>query len=134
MTSTVLVVEEDDQASRIAPLQSSIRARAWRCCRPRPGARPSPWPDVDSRTWSSSTSGSPTCQVRTSCRRLPPFSDVPILMLTAKASERERIQGLELGADDYMTKPFSPRVDLACESHLASGPDSVTHGQPSSIR
>ena len=35
--------------------------------------------------------------------------DVPILMLTAKASESDRIRGLELGADDYMTKPFSPR-------------------------
>ena len=37
------------------------------------------------------------------------FVDVPILMLTAKASESDRIHGLELGADDYMTKPFSPR-------------------------
>lgn len=37
------------------------------------------------------------------------FMDVPILMLTAKASESDRIRGLELGADDYMTKPFSPR-------------------------
>ena len=36
-------------------------------------------------------------------------SDVPILMLTAKSDERDRIAGLELGADDYVTKPFSPR-------------------------
>jgi len=36
-------------------------------------------------------------------------SDVPILMLTAKVDERERIHGLEVGADDYVTKPFSPR-------------------------
>ena len=34
---------------------------------------------------------------------------VPILMLTAKAAEEDRIRGLELGADDYVTKPFSPR-------------------------
>lgn len=36
-------------------------------------------------------------------------SDVPILMLTAKVDERDRIHGLEVGADDYVTKPFSPR-------------------------
>ena len=36
-------------------------------------------------------------------------SDVPILMLTAKVDERDRVRGLEAGADDYVTKPFSPR-------------------------
>ena len=42
-------------------------------------------------------------------RELRSASDVPILILTAKCDERERIAGLELGADDYVTKPFSPR-------------------------
>jgi DNA-binding response OmpR family regulator len=42
-------------------------------------------------------------------RRIRARSDVPILMLTAKASEDERVAGLKLGADDYLTKPFSPR-------------------------
>jgi DNA-binding response OmpR family regulator len=40
-------------------------------------------------------------------------SDVPILMLTAKASEDERVHGLAIGADDYLTKPFSPRELVA---------------------
>ena len=43
------------------------------------------------------------------CREIRERSDVPILMLTAKASEDERVAGLALGADDYLTKPFSPR-------------------------
>ena len=47
------------------------------------------------------------------CRRLRAASTVPILMLTAKDSEIDRVVGLELGADDYLTKPFSMRELLA---------------------
>lgn len=42
-------------------------------------------------------------------KELRKFSDIPVLCLTAKSSEFDRILGLELGADDYITKPFSPR-------------------------
>ena len=42
-------------------------------------------------------------------RELRTASDVPIVMLTARSDERDRIAGLELGADDYVSKPFSPR-------------------------
>jgi DNA-binding response OmpR family regulator len=43
------------------------------------------------------------------CRRVRAESDLPILMLTARGEEADRIVGLELGADDYLPKPFSPR-------------------------
>jgi DNA-binding response OmpR family regulator len=43
------------------------------------------------------------------CRRLREQGDVPIIMLTALGSEVDRVMGLELGADDYVSKPFSPR-------------------------
>jgi DNA-binding response OmpR family regulator len=43
------------------------------------------------------------------CRWIRSRSDMPILMLTARGEEADRIVGLELGADDYLTKPFSPR-------------------------
>jgi len=43
------------------------------------------------------------------CRRLRTFSEVPILMLTAREEEIDRVSGLAIGADDYVVKPFSPR-------------------------
>ncbi len=47
------------------------------------------------------------------CRRLRRESDIPIIMLTARAEEVDELLGLELGADDYVVKPFSPRTLLA---------------------
>ena len=47
------------------------------------------------------------------CRAIRARSDVPILMLTARGEEADRIVGLEIGADDYLPKPFSPRELLA---------------------
>ena len=43
------------------------------------------------------------------CRNLRTFSNIPIIMVTAKTEEIDRLLGLELGADDYICKPFSPR-------------------------
>ncbi len=43
------------------------------------------------------------------CRRVRETSDVPIIMLTARSEDIDKIVGLELGADDYLTKPFNPR-------------------------
>ena len=47
------------------------------------------------------------------CRRLRQFSEVPVIFLTARSDEIDRIVGLEIGADDYVTKPFSPRELVA---------------------
>ncbi|UOV06011.1 two-component system response regulator CreB [Pseudoxanthomonas sp. F37] len=47
------------------------------------------------------------------CRQLRGFSDVPVIFLTARNDEIDRVLGLELGADDYVTKPFSPRELVA---------------------
>lgn len=47
------------------------------------------------------------------CQQVRQISPVPILMLTAKAAEEDRITGLEIGADDYVVKPFSPREVVA---------------------
>jgi two-component system, OmpR family, catabolic regulation response regulator CreB len=47
------------------------------------------------------------------CKALRQFSDVPVMFLTARAEEIDRVVGLEIGADDYVVKPFSPREVIA---------------------
>lgn len=47
------------------------------------------------------------------CRQVRKFSRVPVIMLTARLEDEDRIQGLELGADDYVSKPFNPRELVA---------------------
>ncbi|OCQ22662.1 two-component system response regulator [Pseudoalteromonas luteoviolacea] len=47
------------------------------------------------------------------CKQIRGFSSIPIIFLTARADEIDRVVGLEIGADDYVTKPFSPREMLA---------------------
>lgn len=56
----------------------------------------------------------------TLCRRLRTRSEVPVIMLTAKGDELDRIIGLEMGADDYLAKPFNPRELLARRASAAS--------------
>ena len=67
-------------------------------------------------------------------REIRATSDVPILMLTAKSDERDRIAGLELGADDYVTKPFSPReLVLRVQAILRRGRDAAGEVGPLSF-
>jgi DNA-binding response OmpR family regulator len=63
-------------------------------------------------------------------RELRTIAAVPIVMLTARAAEEDRIRGLELGADDYVTKPFSPReLVLRVQAILRrGGPAAAAHG------
>jgi DNA-binding response OmpR family regulator len=65
------------------------------------------------------------------CRRLRADSDVPVLLLTALGSEEARIEGLEAGADDYLTKPFSPReLVLRVQSVLRRSLDALAPEAP----
>ena len=70
------------------------------------------------------------------CRTLkndPITSDIPVIMLTAKAAEIDRILGLELGADDYVTKPFSPRELVLRIKKLLSRQDTKAAPLPPKI-
>ena len=69
------------------------------------------------------------------CRILRGESDVPIIMLTAKTTDQDKLAGLNLGADDYVTKPFSPR-ELAARVRAVlrrlpgeRGPAEIKHGE-----
>ena len=69
------------------------------------------------------------------CRALRKESDVPVIMLTARVEETDKLVGLELGADDYVTKPFSPRELVARvrsvlrrAQGLPSKPERITRG------
>ena len=66
------------------------------------------------------------------CRRLqasPDTRDIPIIMLTAKDSEADIIAGLEMGAADYITKPFSPRILIARIHAVLRRPDTPAAGE-----
>jgi DNA-binding response OmpR family regulator len=64
------------------------------------------------------------------CRRLRAFSDAYVLMLTARAEEIDKIVGLSVGADDYVTKPFSPRELLARVKALLRRPRTGAPAEP----
>src|SRR5919109_402971 len=68
-------------------------------------------------------------------RTLRDESAIPIIMLTGRAEEADRIMGLELGADDYLTKPFSPRELLArIRTVLRRRQGEVRQGKPQGVR
>lgn len=71
------------------------------------------------------------------CRRLRAVAPVPVIMLTASGEESDRIAGLELGADDYVSKPFSPReltARVKAVLRRATGPLGVSSGGPAVLR
>ena len=144
-----------ETASRYRPVDTEGRERQWRrrcwwwrtsascatwsgptwsgpgspCCRPARAPRPSPWPPAQHPTWWCWTSACPTCPARRVARELRDTSGTPILMLTARSTEEDRIRGLELGADDYVTKPFSPReLVLRVQAILRRGSQPAAQG------
>src|SRR5262249_60996757 len=70
------------------------------------------------------------------CRQIRARSDTPILMLTARGDPMDRVVGLEMGADDYLPKPFEPRELLARlrailrRGRVGTKPDLLRYGRP----
>lgn len=80
-------------------------------------------------------------EVLAELRRRPDLTDVPVILLTARRDEADRVRGFELGADDYLTKPFSPRelvlrvgaVLRRAQSPAVAGAGRTLRGGPVSI-
>ena len=67
------------------------------------------------------------------CRRIRQFSDIPVVMLTARGEVTDRVVGLELGADDYLPKPFEPRELVARIQNIFRRTRTVCNAEPIEI-
>lgn len=68
------------------------------------------------------------------CRAVRAFSNVPIVMVTARVEEIDRLLGLELGADDYICKPFSPREVVARVKAILRRSQGISSGEAATAR
>jgi DNA-binding response OmpR family regulator len=104
----VLIVEDDDGIA--VPLQAGLERAGYVCRRAATGrdALDGPIPDVVLLDL-----GLPDMDGMEVCRELRTHSDVPIIVVTARGEEVDRVIGLELGADDYLVKPFGIRELVA---------------------
>lgn len=111
MQTSILIIEDESSIADVLAYALKSEGYATQCCtlgsegleQLRSGAHSMAILDV----------GLPDMNGFEVCRHARKFTDIPILFLTARSEEVDRIVGLEIGADDYVTKPFSPREVVA---------------------
>ena len=111
MTRKILVVEDEPKLAAL--LVDYLQASAFEAFTLVEGTSVVPWvrkQPVDLILLDIMLPGRDGLEI---CREIRTFSQVPIIMITARVEEIDRILGLELGADDYICKPFSPREVVA---------------------
>jgi DNA-binding response OmpR family regulator len=133
MTATVLVVEDD--ATLAMTLRYNLERAGYRCLVAADGGRALELARQERPALVLLDVMLPGMDGIEVCRRLRAESTVPIIMLTARAEEIDRVVGLEVGADDYVTKPFSmreliARVRAALRRAQMQPDDEVTASQP----
>lgn len=104
---TILVVE--DEPAIADTIQYALESEGFRCLRLEGGAGVEEALDRQPVALVVLDIGLPDMSGIEVCRRIRQRHDVPVIFLTARGGEVDRVVGLELGADDYVTKPFSPR-------------------------
>jgi len=127
MTSTVLVVEDERKLREL--VRSYLERAGFTVLSTGSGAEAITMAATASPDLVVLDLGLPDVPGETVARELRATSSAPILMLTAKSAEEDRIRGLELGADDYVTKPFSPReLVLRVQAILRRGGPAAAQG------
>lgn len=111
MTGTVLVVEDDTTLA--TTLRYNLEREGYNCLLAADGARGLELARRDKPSLVLLDVMLPGIDGLEVCRRVRAESNVPIIMLTARVEELDRVVGLEVGADDYVTKPFSMRELMA---------------------
>ncbi len=104
---TILVVE--DEPAIADTIQYALEAEGFRCLRLEAGGAVVETIGRERPALVILDIGLPDMSGIEVCRRIRETHDVPVIFLTARGAEVDRVVGLELGADDYVTKPFSPR-------------------------
>ncbi|GAB4349216.1 MAG: response regulator transcription factor [Gammaproteobacteria bacterium] len=111
MSAHILMIEDDEQlASMVGEYLAQSGFRVSHCATAGAGVEAATRNDYDALVLDIML---PDFDGFEACRRIRQRSDVPILMLTARGDAEDRIVGLEIGADDYLPKPFNPRELLA---------------------
>lgn len=111
MKQTVLIVEDEQSVADL--LGDYLRAAGFGTCILANGKEVEPWVRSNSPDLILLDIMLPGKDGITLCKDIRAFSSIPIIMATARVEEIDRLLGLELGADDYICKPFSPREVVA---------------------
>lgn len=129
--TTVLIVE--DEPAIVELVTYSLRESGWNCCSVQNVA--DAWEFIQHRTphlilldWMLPDQTGLRLLSRIRADRN--FAAIPVIMLTAKSMEEDKLAGLNSGADDYVTKPFSPRELLARAKALLRRKSPNTHRRP----
>lgn len=111
MTGTILLVEDDARIAEVA--QAYLERAGFRVRHVFTGREAMALLSTESAALVVLDLMLPDLSGEAICRELKELNDIPVVMLTAKSSEEERLAGFALGADDYIVKPFSPRELVA---------------------
>jgi two-component system response regulator BaeR len=111
MTGSLLIVEDEEKLARL--LADYLEQSGYLVTCLADGDLVIPWVRANSPDLILLDLMLPNRDGLSICREIRTFSDLPIIMITARVEEIDRLLGLELGADDYICKPFSPREVVA---------------------